>query len=236
MFKSVIVSVILILVSGCASTIEAFYNRQVVEDQLITDNPAHAHEIGTLAVTAQRRLIIANLNTGNFCSEPPPEAVDSVTSAIAAALTADISSKKDVSAEIASNFARHVNQLYKRSHTVQLFRDASFYLCVDAVNSSNGSNGYYIPYQQSVTNMVSQLLPVLQLEISAYYAAEKARAEHPASIQRETIVCDSGATLSKGDDDTKNVLSTNITCRPLSNSPSGGEKQEIDVIGEEKQE
>lgn len=115
-----------ILMTGCANTIESFYNRQVVEDQLITQDTGE-QEIGTLAVTAQRRLIIGNLKTGNFCSEPPPEVADSITAAIAAALKANISAEKNLSAELASNFARHVNQLYKRAHTVQLFRDATYH-------------------------------------------------------------------------------------------------------------
>ncbi len=92
--------------SGCASTVETWKNRQVVEDQLISDDKNQ--EIGTLAVTTQRRLIIGNLKTGNFCSESPPETADSITTALAAALKANISLDKSVSAELAINFKRPV--------------------------------------------------------------------------------------------------------------------------------
>lgn len=204
-----------IFMTGCASTIESFYNRQVVEDQLITDDTGE-QEIGTLAVTAQRRLIVGNLKTGNFCSEPPPEVADSITTAIAAALKANISADKNVSAELASNFARHVNQLYKRAHTVQLFRDASYHLCVNSVNSANGRNGSYESYRTDVTDMVKNMLPYLEKEVKAYYEVEKARAENPPSVFQETVICDSSSSLGKHSDGSQSTLSTAINCRPLS--------------------
>jgi hypothetical protein len=202
------------LMTGCASPIESFYNRQVVEDQLITEDTG-LQEIGTLAVTAQRRLIIANLKTGNFCSEPPPEVADSITTAIAAALKANISTDKNVSAELASNFARHVNQLYKRAHTVQLFRDATYHLCVNSVNSANGANGSYESYRTDITSMVTNMLPYLDKEVAAYYEVEKVRAENPPTVFQETIICDSSSSLDKEGDGSENKLSTDINCRPL---------------------
>jgi len=89
MYQILLIALIAIFLNGCASSIESFYNRQVIEDKMITDKTGE-QEIGTLAVTAQRRLIIGNLKTGNFCSEPPPEIADSITTALAAALKADI--------------------------------------------------------------------------------------------------------------------------------------------------
>lgn len=204
-----------ILMTGCANTIESFYNRQVVEDQLITQDTGE-QEIGTLAVTAQRRLIIGNLKTGNFCSEPPPEVADSITAAIAAALKANISAEKNLSAELASNFARHVNQLYKRAHTVQLFRDATYHLCVNSVNTANGTNGSYQSYRADITSMVTSILPYLEKEVAAYYQVEKVRAENPPSVSQETIICDSSSSLDKKGNGSENKLSTTINCRPLS--------------------
>ena len=204
---------ILMMLTGCSSTIDSFYNRHVVEDKLEQDTIQN-NEIGTLSVTAQRRLIIGNLKSGNFCSEPPPEVADTVTSALAAALNANISSDKKISAELASNFARHVNQLYRRAHTVQLFRDASYHLCVNAVNTSNGQP--YESYKQDLVQMISDLKGVLKEEVKQYYEVEKLRAQNPPSIYQETIVCDTKAELDdKGNEESK-LLSTDITCRPLS--------------------
>jgi len=223
MKKIIFAFVLMFLVTGCASTLESFYNRPVVEDKLVYGKTGE-QEIGTLSVTAQRRLVVANLKTGNFCSEPPPEAADSITTAIAAALKVNISADKNVSAELASNFARHVNQLYKRTHTVQLFRDASYHLCVNAVNSSNGDNGSYEPYKTEVINMVTAILPSLDMEVKAYYEVEKVRAENPPNVYQETIICDSTATLDKQNDGSENKLATSINCRPISGKVE--EKQE----------
>jgi len=220
--RNLVVIVAAVLMTGCASTIESFYNRQVVEDQLISDDDNQ--EIGTLAVTAQRRLIIVNLKTGNFCSEPPPETADSITTALAAALKANIAADKNVSAELASNFARHVNQLYKRAHTIQLFRDAAFYLCVNSVNSKNGENGDYESYKENIHDMVKLLKPSLDEEIKLYYATERARAENPPEVLQETIICDSSSTIDKKNGDNNN-LSTSINCRPISKVIKASDQQ-----------
>ncbi|WP_431064654.1 hypothetical protein [Methylotuvimicrobium sp.] len=216
------------LMTGCASTIESFYNRQVVEDQLMPDDTG-AQEIGTLAVTAQRRLVVGNLKTGNFCSEPPQEVADSITTAIATALKANISADKTANAELASNFARHVNQLYKRAHTVQLFRDASYHLCVNSVNSANGDNGSYESYRADITSMVTNILPYLEKEVEAYYEVEKVRAENPPSVSQETIICDSSSSLDKKIDGSENKLSTTINCRPLSQKQEDSGTNGIDL-------
>ena len=206
---------IILFLSGCSNAIESFHNRPVVEDKL---KGTDGQLIGTLAVTSQRRLIIANLKTGGFCSEPPPETVDSITTAIAAALKANIDDKKNVNVELASNFARNVNQLYKRTHTVQLFRDAAFYLCVDSVNSANGKADSYVPYKDSIVDMVKVLKPTLDKEISLYYATEKIRAQNQPDVLQDTIICDASAVIDKKDSSIENKLSTSINCKPLTES------------------
>ena len=210
----------LLITGGCASTIDAFSNRQVVEDQLITDDTGD-QEIGTLAITAQRRLVVANLKTGHFCSEPPPESADTVISALSAALSANMKSNENVNAEFASNFARHVNQLYKRAHTVQLFRDAAFHLCVDAVNDSSfvgerPKNATYESYKEAIEGMVENLAPSLDKEVALYYATEQARAENLPSLYKETIICNSASSVGDSGDSSANKLSASITCQPLS--------------------
>lgn len=212
----------LYFVTGCASTIESFYNRQVVQDQLHAEEGADHKEIGTLAVTAQRRLIVANLKSGNFCSEPPPEAADSVGAAIAAALKANISADRDVNAELASNFARHVNHLYKRAHTVQLFRDATYHLCVNAVNSANGKGASYESYKSEVTKMVTDILPVLDNEVKYYYEVEKARAQNSSDTVESTVVYNSSAEIEKGSEKGGGSLSTSIDSQVTSENDNEG--------------
>lgn len=171
--------VILLMVfaaTGCASTIESFYNRQVVQDQLARKDSSNEVEIGTLAVTSQRRLVVANLNTGRFCSEPPPESVDSINEAIAVALKANISGDEKFNADLASNFVRHAGQLYKRAHTVQLFRDAAYHYCINSVNSASDNNDSYESYSSEVSRLVDKLIPTLDIEVREYYEVERIRA------------------------------------------------------------
>lgn len=212
MIRTILIICLTVFMVGCG-TIESFYIRPVIEDQMITDETGE-QEIGTLAVTAQRRLIIGNLKTGNFCSEPPPEVADSITTALAAAFKANITQDKNVSAELASNFARHVNQLYKRSHTVQIFRDASFHMCVDAVNSANGDKEY-VSYKSDVKEIVNSLISSLDKEVALYYETEKARAENPPKVTNDMIICDSSASVGDKPGGEEKQLSTSITCRPL---------------------
>nr|VFJ75253.1 MAG: hypothetical protein BECKFM1743A_GA0114220_108201 [Candidatus Kentron sp. FM]VFJ75628.1 MAG: hypothetical protein BECKFM1743C_GA0114222_108621 [Candidatus Kentron sp. FM]VFK23491.1 MAG: hypothetical protein BECKFM1743B_GA0114221_109281 [Candidatus Kentron sp. FM] len=142
MIRIIAMLLAVVLLGGC-STLTEPKKRPVIEDEMVTNELLlkGEQEIGTLAVTAQRRLIIANMKTGHFCTEPPPEAVDSITEAIAAAFKADIKQDNNFGAEFAKSFASHVNQLYNRSHTVQMFRDASLQLCVDAINKAGETAG-----------------------------------------------------------------------------------------------
>ena len=229
--RVLVAQVLLCLLAGCTNTIDSFYNRPVTEDQLITDRTG-AQELGILAVTAQRRVIVGNLKTGHFCSEPPPEAADEVTSAVAAALTAKIGPNKNVNAELASSLARHINQLYKRAHTIQLFRDASFHLCVDAVNNANdgepmpktnqqvqqGANAtQYESYKASVLELIDTLKSSLEKEIELYYQTEIARAKHGIEPVKEIIVCSASAEGADG-------KSATVTCRPASAPEQSAEK------------
>jgi hypothetical protein len=208
--RTIMVVIFTVLLAGCASLIDPFYNRQVIEDDLQSESAT----FGTLAVTAERRIVVANLDNGTFCSEPPPEAAGSITNAIASTLSANVAEEGDVDAELASNFARHVNQLYTRAHTVQMFRDASFHLCVDAVNVGDGQ-GSYVSYQQSVMNLVKELKPVLEKEVDSYYATAKARAENPPPPVQKTVVCNTSAETGLRNEEDNGRVSTSIECRPI---------------------
>lgn len=98
-----------------------------------------SHKVGTIATVAQRRLAIVKYDDGKFCAEPPPDAVDNVSSAIAAA--ASLGAKgTQAEAELANNFASNAVELGYRSQGLQLYRDAMFALCNEHVNGaiSNG--------------------------------------------------------------------------------------------------
>lgn len=202
--------------TGCAESINAFYNRDVIEDTLINEDNAEM-ALGTLSVTAQRRIIVANMISGNFCAEPPPEAADTITTAIATALQANIDADKTVNAELAANFSKHVNQLYRRTHTVQLFRDAAFYYCVDAVNSSNGAKGSYQAYSTHLNTTVNALVKSLDKEVALYYKTEIEKAKQP-NYSTEFVVCNSESLVDKDGDKPKQLMAK-IHCQPLLSQP-----------------
>lgn len=240
-------------ITGCTSgTINSFYNREVIEDDLSPSLMGDA-KIGTLAVTAQRRLIVANIEDSTFCAEPPPETVSVVTDAIAAALTAKMNNQ-EFNAELAANFSKHVNQIYNRSHAVQIFRDYGFYKCVEGLNSkqiaqTSVSKEKVNPENKTDTGMTqndlnwafSQSIELLREEITPLYKLEEAKARIQ-SEQQAVVICETSATTSGGQVNGKSIdkgnLATGITCKPLNlkttSSKSSDDKGEQEKTGEAK--
>lgn len=169
----------ILLLSGCSST-NSFFNQDVVEKKLEKDG---VDKIGTLSLTSSRRIVVANLHSGDLCAEPPPETADAITSALTAALKANVEGKAEFNSEFAESFSKHVNQLYKRSHTVQFLRDTAFYYCIDAINNSYAIDGsgqgknYPQVYSDDLSKLVDSLMPVLTAEVAAYYAVELEKAK-----------------------------------------------------------
>jgi predicted lipoprotein len=79
---------------------------------------------------------------------------------------------------------------------VQLFKDASFYLCVNAVNTAN-NRGIYESYNIDVMRLVSSILPYLEKEVVSFHEVQKARAENYPEINKIIVMCNSGTMLSE---------------------------------------
>lgn len=120
-----------IVISGCS----VFHTSRVNLGQGQSDG----HHLLMIKVSASERVVIADANTGRVCAEPPPETQttqDINTSlSILAKKAADIDStasegkKAELQAAFLNAYSQGVQQLYKRSHSNQLFRDAAYYLC-----------------------------------------------------------------------------------------------------------
>ena len=94
-------------------------------------------EIGVYSTDSTRRVIMANLDDGTFCAEPPPETQLETNSSFRLLLEAAIDSDSDTArVEAFRSLSVVANQLYKRSHSVQLYRDASYYLCQAYLNGA----------------------------------------------------------------------------------------------------
>lgn len=248
-----ILSIILFssIITGCSGTINSFYNREVIEDDL-SPSLFGDSKIGTLAVTAQRRLIIANIEDSTFCAEPPPETVSVVTDAIAAALTAEMRNQ-EFNAELAANFSKHVNQIYNRSQAVQIFRDYGFYRCVEGLNSkptmkASASQEKVSPSQEAEAKTevaisdlnwaFSKSIELLKEEITPLYKLEEAKARIQ-SEQQAVVICEASATTTGGQVNAKEAekgsVATGITCKPLNlrttNSNTSNDKSEEEKTG-----
>ncbi len=123
-------------VVGCGKTLEVRIT--TVNGKISTTDS----EIGMVATGANTRMIVANMSKGRICAEPPPETQITINSTFRVLLE---SSKKITGNDPKSNEARieaykaynqAVTQLYKRSHSNQICRDASYYLCQAYMNGA----------------------------------------------------------------------------------------------------
>lgn len=129
--------------SGCGLGIFASPKAPVIEDKV--GSWPH-YQVGTLAVTTDRRMVLVKLKDtdgqqGKFCSEPPPDAGQNVSSALSSLL--DVSSEKidtDIKLELAKSFATNFQSFIKRSQGLQLYRDAMYHLCQSYLNGSVTDN------------------------------------------------------------------------------------------------
>jgi hypothetical protein len=110
-------------------------------NQSNTENST-GNEFGFIATEASSRMIAINLSKGRLCAEPPPET--QVTESTTFQLLLDSAKKiegnnpssDNARAQLYRTYSEALNQLYKRSHSNQLYRDASYYLCQAHLNGA----------------------------------------------------------------------------------------------------
>ncbi len=94
-------------------------------------------EIGMFTTQADARVVVANVNKGRFCAEPPPETQTTESETFRLMLEAALDSKEDTAKiEAFRTLSQGLRQLYKRSHTNQIYRDSSYYLCQAYLNGA----------------------------------------------------------------------------------------------------
>lgn len=132
--------------SAC-STFTSPKEQPVIEDKI-------GETYGTLAVTAERRIIIfgrtqnANDDVKNssasknpvVCAEPSPDVAESLVTSIKA--LAEASAKKGgtdeakISAEFTRSLTTAISSVFTRSQGIQFFRDTSYALCQAHINGT----------------------------------------------------------------------------------------------------
>lgn len=135
MRRSIAVTVISgLALSGCAILTPPREKPLLTESFTTTESTKGSFVLA--ATDANRRVAIVNLLSGQVCVEPPPEAANTISEALAAIFEANIQDKGKLAANISQTVSQSISQLYKRTQTVQLYRDAVFALCQGANNGS----------------------------------------------------------------------------------------------------
>ena len=124
MFKILAASVCAVLLSGCASSIGAFFSRPVVQDTV--------GALGTLSQSADRRtvlVVIDGANKGKFCAEPPPDSAVGIKTDLQASFEAG--AKK---LGLGDKLETTVNVLADRTPALDMFRTGTYALCQYQLN------------------------------------------------------------------------------------------------------
>lgn len=121
LFRTSVTSALIISLSGCAmSWFNA--NGAIVEDK--------EGKFRTIAVKADRRVIIFDENAMHYCAEPPPDVAQNLASALHVAANvsgADIPATAN--AELSKAIAVTAQKLMNRSQGLQFYRDGMYFLC-----------------------------------------------------------------------------------------------------------
>ena len=202
--KAIVASAVCATLSGCALVTPP------IEHPTIEDHSGH---LGTFSTVAERRVVITkreyknmsgdNAYESKFCAEPPPDATQSIASALTAALSgsaAGLKAKPEVSVEFAKSLETTAKSLFQRSQGVQLFRDGLFNLCQASLNGAIIPGEYVAQYNLLLTK-ASEIIkeevgkmpsvPVLRAEEAAI-ASEAAK---DAAVKAKVSVMDSKAAI-----------------------------------------
>lgn len=131
-----LVFILVIMLTGCASTVGTFFNRPVVEDSM-------KDKVSTVSLSADRRTVVVvteGANSGKFCAEPPPDTANSISASVEAALKAKLKeegkAEADAEATIKDNYVTTVVKLSERTALLDVYRTGSYSLCQFHLNGA----------------------------------------------------------------------------------------------------
>ena len=193
--------VLLTLASGCATIFTPPQEQPVLSNEYTSKSDSNEIKLIMSHSTATRRVIIADLYSGSICVEPPPESANSISASLATVLKADIPDKATLAAEISKSSSQRINQLYRRTQAVQLYRDAVFSLCQEKVNGFVDANNIedeeerkaakkqlQAEYKERLSSLLDKSINLLTTEIPLFYETEKLR--FLTETVKPIIVCD----------------------------------------------
>jgi len=121
-----------------------------------------SNEFEALAATADRRIILVSPTNGRACAEPSPDAIVSLTSALAASLGANVEDKADLEAAWARGLALNTRAITHRTQGLAFYRDMAFQACQLWMNDAI-DEGEYAQYLHDAANLSA---PLIEQEIN----------------------------------------------------------------------
>jgi len=154
---------ILLLVSGCSPFTRPM-EQPVIEEKLNKSifSPA---DVGTLSLTPERRIVLANFKTKRFCAEAPTEVSSDMSRLLKIASDAGKGEELRASLEAISATASSNSVLNKRTQGMQLFLANAYFLCQMYMNEAIKSHDL-IELQLRTLNAVA---PLIEKEIILMY-------------------------------------------------------------------
>jgi hypothetical protein len=175
---------------GCGLPQIAYRSTNPVIQDIATPPWFSGRSIDIIATTASRRLAILYQNqySKSFvtCAEPPPDVgevfAEAITTGLKASATVTPQAGGSGSGELAAQFGRavatQIAPLLYRTQGLQLYRDATYKLCIDKMNGWIQSLEEY-EYERRqkfelALELIKQELPVMEKMIEAFYSNVKA--------------------------------------------------------------
>lgn len=158
MRHSILLAALLVLLNGCGA-FSPPKAKPVIEDTIEGGN---SNRVGVLATTPERRVVIVKMPQNLFCAEPPADAAENVSAALA--VIAEAAAKGNLSElqlGTATTLATTVKQLFQRSQGVQLYRDGSFMLCTAYLNGILSQSQFV----ERHTKLLDVVAPLIAAEI-----------------------------------------------------------------------
>lgn len=119
------------LLSGCATSLETFFNRPVVEDGI-------KNVVSTVSLSADRRTVVvvtAGDNAGKFCAEAPPDTAKEISTSLKASLEAEGGGKK-ANGSLEDGLETKIIELGERTAKLDAYRTGLYALCQFHLNGA----------------------------------------------------------------------------------------------------
>ena len=180
--KIFITLLFLVSFSGCGTWILSYPSTNpVIEDKV---GRFLQETVGTLAVKADRRIIVVKLeDEAKFCAEPPPDVAENLTKELAVVMEAEAQEPQSGvggsgKLDLKDNLTTKIQELVKRTQGVDIYRTGMYALCQHYLNE--GLTASELKESSDQLLVTAEKLILKELEYNAN--AQTARATAQAAI------------------------------------------------------